>query len=166
MSEGEVAAPPATQVVVAGEGVLLTLWVGGLWAIGYLAVPILFAGLDDRALAGMLAGRMFTAVSFIGIGCGSFLLARLLYTRRGAQRYDARFWLLTVMLALTLVGEFALQPLMAQLKAQGLAPGTPAAGRFAWLHGFASILYLVNSICGLALLVLWRGRRAADSVLR
>jgi hypothetical protein len=40
----------------------LTLWVGGFWAIGYLAAPMLFYNLDDRMLAGMLAGKMFTGM--------------------------------------------------------------------------------------------------------
>ena len=39
--------------------IAITLWVGGLWAIGYLAAPTLFAELSDRALARQLAGAMF-----------------------------------------------------------------------------------------------------------
>jgi hypothetical protein len=42
----------------------LTAWVGSLWAIGYLAVPILFHAQPDRQLAGMLAGQMFTASGY------------------------------------------------------------------------------------------------------
>ena len=38
------------------ERILLTLWVGGLWSVGYLAVPVLFHGLNDRRLAGMVSG--------------------------------------------------------------------------------------------------------------
>ena len=33
------------------QRILLTAWVGGLWAIGYIAAPTLFATLDDRAMA-------------------------------------------------------------------------------------------------------------------
>ena len=29
----------------------VTLWVGGLWAIGFIAAPALFASLKDRVLA-------------------------------------------------------------------------------------------------------------------
>ncbi|MEO8342514.1 MAG: DUF4149 domain-containing protein, partial [Gallionella sp.] len=39
-----------------------TAWVGGLWAIGYLAVPVLFYAQPDRQLAGLLAGQMFALV--------------------------------------------------------------------------------------------------------
>ncbi|HEX9802366.1 MAG TPA: DUF4149 domain-containing protein [Gammaproteobacteria bacterium] len=135
------------------EQLLLTLWVGSLWAIGYLAVPILFATLDERMVAGMLAGRMFTAVSFIGLGCGAALLAMTIAAGSRALR-EPRVIVLVLMLALVAVGEFVLQPMMAELKLQGLVEGSAAAARFGMLHGIASLLYLVNSVCGLVLLLL------------
>jgi hypothetical protein len=39
-----------------GERLLLTLWVGSLFAIGYIAVPMAFATLDDVILAGQYIG--------------------------------------------------------------------------------------------------------------
>lgn len=135
-----------------GERILLTLWVGALWAIGYLAVPTLFAQLDDRVLAGLLAGRMFTLVSFLGLFCGGVLLVGA-WLRQGRMALrSVRAWLLVVMLLLVAVGEFGLQPLMAQLKAQGLVEGSTQAVQFARLHGVASVLYLINSLCGLLLI--------------
>lgn len=136
------------------ERFLLTLWVGSLLAIGYLAVPILFSALDDRMLAGQLAGRMFTVVSLLGLVCAPLLMAVT------AKNYQAnarvrRLIMLAVMLALVLVGEFVLQPMMAVLKAQGIAAGSEAAGQFARLHGVSSILYMINSLLGLGL-VIWQ----------
>lgn len=136
-----------------GERFLVTLWVGSLWAIGYLAVPILFASLEDRMLAGMLAGKMFTAVSFLGLGCGTSLLAMAIMASPNFLK-DKRVLLLGVMLFLVLIGEFVLQPAMAGLKAQGLVEGSRAAVTFGVLHGVASLLYLLNSVCGLILLLL------------
>lgn len=137
------------------EPVLLTLWVGLLWGIGYLAVPVLFSSLDDRMLAGMLAGKMFTAVSFIGLVCGTILLLMSVLTvSRPMQKL--RLPLLVLMLALVAIGEFVLQPMMAELKAAGLE-GNDIAARFGMLHGVASLLYLVNSVAGLLLLLVsWR----------
>ena len=37
--------------------IVITAWVGALWAIGYLAAPALFHALADKQLAGMLAGK-------------------------------------------------------------------------------------------------------------
>lgn len=132
------------------EKVLVTLWIGSLWAIGYLAVPILFSTLDDRMLAGMLAGKMFTVVSFIGLGCGVVLLAMAITASVRPLR-SKRVILLLLMLVIVLIGEFVLQPAMADLKAHGLVEGSEVAARFGMLHGIASLLYLLNSIGGLIL---------------
>ena len=43
-------------IIKYSERFLLTLWVGGLWIIGYLVTPVLFKTLDNRQLAGELAG--------------------------------------------------------------------------------------------------------------
>jgi hypothetical protein len=149
-----------SRVIQYGERFLVTLWVGALWAIGYLAVPILFSNLDDRVLAGMLAGKMFTAVSFIGLGCGTALLS-IAVTASSNVLKDKRVLLLLGMLFLVLIGEFVLQPAMAGLKAQGLHEGSRAAATFGMLHGIASLLYLVNSVCALVLLLVTAREPAA-----
>lgn len=140
-------------VLTNGERMLLSLWVGALWSIGYLAVPTLFASLGDRALAGMLAGKMFTGVSFIGLGCGTALLASL-WMQCSKPLRERRVQLLMVMLLLVVLGEFMLQPQMAALKAEGLIDGSGAAARFGVLHGIASLLYFANSVIGVVLLVM------------
>ena len=134
--------------------VLVTAWVGGLWAIGYLAAPALFYSLDDRMLAGMLAGRMFTWIAYLGMVAGSYLLIqRLLHFGAGALK-QAFFWAALLMLLLTLAGHFGIQPLLAQLKAQAGATDVMQsvfADRFRTWHGVASIAYLVQSLLGLIL---------------
>ena len=136
-----------------GERMLLSLWVGALWSIGYLAVPTLFASLDDRALAGMVAGKMFTGVSLIGLGCGTALLVSF-WMQSVKPIRERRVQLLIVMLVLVVLGEFVLQPQMAALKAEGLIEGSGAAARFSVLHGIASLLYFANSVIGMVLLVM------------
>ena len=135
------------------ERILLTLWVGGMWAIGYIVAPTLFATLDDRALAGMLAGRMFTIMSYIGLVCGTGLLLSQLMYPLFAKIRQWRIWLIVAMLLITVIGEFILQPQMAVLKAAGIAEGSEAAKQFASLHGVASILFLANSLAGLVLVI-------------
>ena len=56
------------------ERILLTLWVGGMWIVGPVVTPTLFKMLDDRVLAGTVAGQLFTIMSFIGLFCGAMLL--------------------------------------------------------------------------------------------
>lgn len=132
------------------ERILLTLWVGGMWAIGYIVAPILFSVLDDRQLAGMIAGHTFNAMSYVGLVCGSLLLIGGAYSR-GLKHW--RHAVLFLMLVVVCVGQFVLQPMMAELKAEGIIEGSIAAANFGKLHGVASILFLLNSIAGLALVV-------------
>ena len=49
----------------------ITLWVGGLWAIGFIAAPSLFAALKDRVLAGELAGNLFCLMAWAGRACAA-----------------------------------------------------------------------------------------------
>lgn len=137
-----------------------TLWAGSLWAIGYIAVPVLFAALpDNRMMAGTLAGQMFTLTAYIGMACGGYLLAH--YTRKyglAAFRQSA-VRLILVLLALGLAGQFGLQPLMAGLKAQAFPADvmqSSHASYFRLLHGIAEIVYTVQSLLGAALVLATR----------
>ena len=132
-----------------GERILLTLWVGGLWAIGYIAAPTLFAMLDDRKLAGALAGQMFHIISYIGLICGVLLFISLI--KRIGMNW--RIWVIATMVGLVACGEFVLQPMMESLKAQGLVEGSAVKKQFGMLHGVASIIYLIESLLGLSLVV-------------
>ncbi len=135
------------------ERIALTLWVGGMWVTGYLVAPMLFSTLEDRALAGMLAGRMFSAMSYVGLVCvGLLLLAHFQKNWLNGWRQWRR-WVLLAMLLVIVIGEFVLQPMMAELKAQGLDEGSAAQQRFGLLHGISSSLFLFNSLAGLALVI-------------
>ena len=140
------------------DAVLLTLWVGSLWSIGYLAVPILFQAQPDKQLAGMLAGEMFRVQSLAGIVCGLYLLGRR-GLRAGKVAMRQPFFLtIALMLTLTLLITFGIQPLMAQLKAQALpleVMQSALANKFALWHGISSILYLLESLLGALAVVLF-----------
>lgn len=149
-----------SHLLYRGEQLLQTLWVGGLIAVGYLAVPILFNTLDDRRLAGELAGQMFSAMSMVGLLCGAALLAGAIMAAKGAWLRSRRVQVLLAMLALVAIGAFVLQPMMQELKAAGLLPGSAEASQFGKLHGISSVLYLLNSLLGLWL-VMMQPRAAA-----
>ncbi len=134
----------------------ISIWVGGLLAIGYLAAPILFAQLSDRTLAGNLAGAMFSAVAWVGIACGAYLLVFLLATKGWRAIKVGVFWIVLVMLALTVAGHFGIQPILAQLKADALPRQVMESAlrdRFATWHGVSSVLYLLQSLLGIVLVV-------------
>lgn len=136
--------------------VALTLWIGGLWAIGYIVAPTLFSTLADRALAGSLAGKLFTLIAYVGIGCAAYILLFRLVRFGGACFKHAIFWIALAMLGLTLAGEFGVQPILATLKNQALPKEVMESvfrDRFAAWHGVASVLYLIVS--GLGVLLVW-----------
>ncbi|MBE2260757.1 MAG: DUF4149 domain-containing protein [Candidatus Accumulibacter sp.] len=144
--------------------VALTLWVGGLWTIGYLVAPTLFAALgSDRRLAGSLAGRLFESIGWVGLACASYLAVFLLLRLGAAALRRWHFWLIIVMLLLTLVSLFGINPLLAQIKADALPREVMQSvlhDRFATWHGVSSVLYLIQSVLGLLLVTgLRRGAR-------
>ena len=140
--------------------VAITLWVGGLWAIGYIAAPVLFSSLGDRQLAGLVAGKLFSLIGWIGLGSAAYLLLFLLVRQGGQVFKGAVFWLVLSMAVLVAASQFGIEPLMAQLKADALPREVMASvlrDRFAAWHGISSILYLVQSLLGLWLVV-WANR--------
>lgn len=144
------------SVADALQSIAVTLWVGGLWAVGYLVAPTLFRVLPERALAGMVAGRLFTLIAWVGIACAAYLIVYRL-ARHGVQALrQLAFWVTLVMLALVAAGEFGVQPILASLKDQAGAREVMESvlrDRFAAWHGVASVLYLIVSALGLVLAV-------------
>jgi hypothetical protein len=135
----------------------VTLWAGALWAIGLLAAPLLFKMIADRTLAGSVAGRMFRYVALLGIGCGLYLLLFRLARFGSHALRQAFFWIVFLMLALTLVGEFGVQPILAALKQQAGAQAVMESvfrDRFAAWHGVASVLYVIECALAVPLVVL------------
>lgn len=135
---------------------LITAWVGGLWAIGYLAAPTLFQTIADKQLAGMLAGRMFTWMAYLGLFCGFYLLIQRIASFGTQALKQVFFWTLVVMLLLTMAGHFGIQPILVQLKAQAFPTDVMQsvfADRFKTWHGIASIAYLVESLLGIVLIL-------------
>ena len=121
---------------------LVTLWAGSLWTIGYVAAPTLFARFD-RPLAGSVAAALFSSQAWISIACGGALLA--LFTQVADARLRLRLQLATAaMLILAVVMHFWLQPMMASLR--GGMMDEAATARFGMLHGVSALLFLAESL--------------------
>ena len=129
---------------------LVTAWVGGMWMVGYIVTPTLFAMLDDRMLAGHIAGRLFSVVACIGVGTAVWLLGFMAVRWKRTVLRSVLFWVVAAMLACVAVG-YTLQMEMAALKA-GLESmdvmDSVQRGQFGMLHGVASVIYLVQSLMG------------------
>jgi hypothetical protein len=139
---------------------VVTLWVGSLWTLGYVVAPTLFATLADRALAGSIAGSLFRVEAWLSVFCAVvlLLLAQFGTDDKGSGPGSRKLWfgLVLGMLACTLVGYFGLQPFMAALR-EAAGPGgvmaSDARTQFGILHGISSGIYLAQSLLGVALVL-------------
>ncbi|ROZ76979.1 DUF4149 domain-containing protein [Ramlibacter sp. WS9] len=120
------------------------LWWGSLTAIGFVAVPLLFAHLPTAALAGQTAAKLFAAQAWIAIACG---LVLMFASRSGEQpvRMDwaggALFFIFAGVL-LALLAEFA------------VAPRIVARENLKLWHAVGTVMHLVQWLC--AGTVLWK----------
>jgi len=140
----------------------IAVWAGSLLAIGYIAAPVLFSQLADRAMAGNVAGAMFSVTAWVGMACGTYLILYILFAKGWRALQAGVFWVVLLMLVLTVAGHFGVQPILAQLKADALPRQVMESAlrdRFRTWHGVSSGLYLVQSLLGIALVLLQeRGR--------
>lgn len=135
--------------------IVVTLWVGALWAIG-LSAYVLFDALQDKRLAGSLAGRLFTIVSYIGMVSAIYLLIQRLLDYGTAALRQSFFWAVFAMLLLVLAGHFGIQPLLAQLRSAALPNDvmhSVFSSRFRTWHGVASVAYLLECLLGFVLVL-------------
>jgi hypothetical protein len=133
---------------------LLAFLAGLLLTVGGLVAPLLFAILDDRALAGQLAGVIFHVTNLVVVG----LVALLLIFGRG-QRLGARVLGVQMAPALLLgLSEWGLHPLIVAEKVMHGAQ----TSRFALLHGTSGGLYAMATVAAVAALV--RELRAGGAV--
>ncbi len=138
-------------------GTSLVLWIGGMWAIGYIAAPVIFSSLGDKQLAGMLAGKLFGVIAWVGIASAIYLLVYRFACDGANALKTLFFWGVVLMLGLTLASHFGVQPIMQGLKEQAMPLAVMQsvfADSFSRWHGVSSILYLLQSALGLFLV--WR----------
>lgn len=138
--------------------VLVALWLGLVVTLATVAAPTAFAVLE-RTLAGRVAGQMFRIEATVGLGLAMllFLIERRAASQRAAARQgsalSAEIMLILGALFCTVLGYFALQPLMEAARA-GQGPYS-----FGMLHGVSSALFALKGLLLLALL--WRSAAAS-----
>jgi hypothetical protein len=127
------------------------LWWGSLTATGFVTVPLLFANLPSPAMAGTLAAKLFSAQTWIAIGCGFVLI--LISRGRGSEARmdwaDGALMFIAAGMLLALLAEFA------------VAPRILARENLRLWHGVGSGMYLLQWVC--AGVTLWRVRSAGPS---
>ena len=87
---------------------LAALWWGSLTSVGFMVVPMLFMHLETPAIAGQMAGKLFSAQTWLALACGVLLL--LAAKRENLdQSHTPSPWVIAGML-LALLIELAVKP--------------------------------------------------------
>jgi hypothetical protein len=137
---------------------IATLWAGSLWAIGYIVAPTLFMTLDDKTLAGTIAGNLFRVEAWLTLYCGGTLLLLHVMRPSEAPARMRRIWIgiIIAMMGCTLIGYFGVQPMMSEIREAAGPAGimeSEARSRFALWHGISSGIYLLQSVLAIALVL-------------
>jgi hypothetical protein len=120
--------------------VLLVLWAGSLWSLAAWVAPTLFHAQSDRQLAGLLAARLFSIETYVGIGVA--LLAAVLPER-------GKFKLGYAAAVLLAVNQWVLKPVMAIAHTRGTMAGLTFG---AW-HGVSAVIYVAACLAVMAMIV-------------
>ena len=119
-------------------------WWGSLTVTGLVTVPLLFAYLPSPAIAGAMAARLFTAQSWIALGCGLLLMA----ISRGRDDGARMDWAGGAILFI------AAGVLLALLVEFAIAPRIVARDNLKLWHAVGSTMVLLQWLC--ALVTLWK----------
>ncbi len=114
------------------------LWAGSLWSLLWVAAAV-FHFQSDRHTAGLIAGRLFSIETYLGLAIAG--LALLLPLR-------ARFLLGFVAVALLAFNEWILKAAMTLAQTHGC---TAYLSFGAW-HGISAGLYVLACLCVLGLI--------------
>lgn len=120
--------------------VLMVLWAGSLWSLLWVAAAV-FHFQSDRHTAGLIAARLFSVETYLGLAVAALAL---MLPNRG------RFRLGFFAVALLALNEWILKRVMSLAQAQGSALGLSFG---AW-HGVSALLYV--AACIAVLVLVWK----------
>jgi len=147
--------------------VVLSIWVGGLAVLAFVAAPMIFSALEahdpatGRALAGLVFGAVFERFQYWAWLLGGLsmllLLARALLGPR-PRRLARRMWLVAGMVSLSVITAQYISPKIDQIRqdtagnVSSLPDTDPRRVEFGRLHGLSTILMLATLIGGVGLI--------------
>ncbi|GAV19843.1 hypothetical protein MMIC_P0801 [Mariprofundus micogutta] len=138
----------------------LALMLGLLVVPGYVVAPVLFAKAGSVSLAGSLAGDIFHLANMAIIFLAAAVLVFWLRMQKSGALIGRLRWILLLLLAALIMGnEFAVSPVLADLKAQlgpmdQVADDNPQRKLFGMWHGISALIHLVAAISAAALVAL------------
>jgi len=113
------------------------LWWGALTSVGFGVVPMLFANLPTPAMAGAMAAKLFSALTWLAVGCGMLLLIIFRLNQPLALINKARVAIFFV----------AFGMLLALLSEYAVAPRIVARQDLRLWHSVGTVLYALQWVC-------------------
>lgn len=123
---------------------LAALWWGSLTTVGFFVVPMLFVHLPSPAMAGSMAGKLFSAQTAVSVVCGLLLLL-LFRSNKALAPVD-----IAQSATLFVVGGI----LLALLVEFGVSPHIIARDNLALWHRVGTGMYVAQWLC--AGVVFWK----------
>ena len=145
----------------------LTVWLGGLIFFAFVVAPALFSILPSTHLAGLVVTRALTVLHWMGIVSGVvYIFSSIAYSRLttgSAHPFALRHVLVSVMLILTCISQFAISPRMHALRTSvgeigSVPPDNPVRVQFNALHVWSTRLEM--AVFFMALIVLYLTARS------
>ena len=134
------------------------LWWGSLTALGFMVVPLLFARLETPAIAGRMAAQLFSAQTWLSMGCGLLLL--MVLQRRSRSDFEQKQAVAPVDKAQSALLFIVIGMLLALLVEFAVAPRILAREQLRLWHGVGTAMYVLQWLA--SGIVLWKvaGRSA------
>jgi uncharacterized membrane protein len=128
------------------------LWWGSLTAVGFGVVPMLFVNLPTPAMAGAMAAKLFSALTWVSVVCGLILLLSLQRNKHLAQSNQGHAVLVFIVfgMLLALLSEFA------------IAPRIVARENLRLWHSVGTVMYGVQWVCAAITLAKLSSAQSAD----
>jgi uncharacterized membrane protein len=142
--------------------VALSIWVGGMVVLAFLAAPLAFRELPTRAQAGAFFGRLLGGFSWIELGCAAVCLAAALACHLARPAISgwakAQIAVLAGMVVVAGFHDLFVIPMARSIRAEagGEIESAPEALRvkFARFHRVSEALFGLNLLMGIALVAL------------
>lgn len=143
---------------------VLTLWVGAMFAFGALYAPVLFRSLPSRDQAGAIAGETLARIDTVGLVAGGILvLVTLLQAIDPTRSWPidlGRIIVAVVMLALVILNTVSVRQRINAIRQQMGKPidefpaDDPLRVEYNKNHRISRMLFSVNMLLGVGLIVL------------
>jgi uncharacterized membrane protein len=120
--------------------------------VGFGVVPMLFANLPTPAMAGAMAAKLFSALTWVTVLCGLVLLLSLQRNRLLAQTNKGHAALVFIVfgMLLALLSEFA------------IAPRIVARDNLRLWHSVGTVMYAVQWVCAAITLAKFSAAQTAE----